>query len=118
MAVDQFVNSKISLAHASRWAAGQGDAIARHQARVHEPEQRAPVLEVADQGAFDVLDAAAPKPCGPLPSSNQMRNTNSTCSSGISDSPAIRASQNDPAQTLRRPPSKVGYPPPPINQPS
>jgi hypothetical protein len=34
-----------------------------YQAGIQETEQRAPVLEIADQAALDLLDAAAPKAC-------------------------------------------------------
>src|ERR1700730_13848472 len=92
MPINQFVNGKMSMGLVSRLAAGQRDAIAAEEARVQEPEQRALVLEVADQAAFDLLDATAPKACS-IASSSHIRNTNSTCSSGSSNSPAIRALQ-------------------------
>ena len=53
----------MSLALVSRLAASQRDAIAGQEPGVHEPEQRAPFLEVGDQAALDLHDAAAPKAC-------------------------------------------------------
>ena len=118
MAIDQFVNGRIySLVLGPRWAAGQRDAVAGHQAGVQEPEERLSVLEVAHLAAVDLLDATAPKACAIALFQPYVKVL----------IPPVRPQQprlachpnlaNDSAQTLGRSPSIAGYPPPRINQP-